>query len=257
MNKTKLYSGLGLALLIVVVSVSAGLIMGDTTRLVDYTKELKVESADISDYITEDESPELAAFYKADMSAYYDGDNTGSMYYIFDTDNSTFTMVYGCEEVGDGTYTMEGNEVILLFDGASEENATRYLLDNNILMAETNICSGEIPATDTFDITCYQRSSSTSVYYYEFKEDGSYTLKNYVKTDDDKDDKMYSGEGTYTRDGDYITTTISDTVTPPYLIYKNHLVTSYFEEITAEQYRDEYADNYAIAQSANDTSDTE
>lgn len=253
LEKAKLEIGLILAGIVAVVALAAGFIWGDPSDRakvkVHYTKELKAESEDPSAFVSAEANEELADVYKADMSAYYDGANIGSMYFVMDKENGTYTMVYGYQEAVKGTYAAEGNEVLLTYEGQAEP--VRYILDEHTLIAETNICKGELPEADTFDLTCTQRSSETSVYYYEFKQDGSYSLTNYTKGSSGSD-KKNSAEGTYTKDGRYIKTIINGQATAPYLIYKNHMVTSFFEEISMEQFEEELAANlqYAIEQQA-------
>lgn len=197
----------------------------------------KVVNVDIDDLVQDVDDVEVGEYYRCNLSAY--SSTVGNIYMKFDLDTGECYMMSGSTELAYGTYTISKNKITMsILNTAGEETGTTcFLLDDGYLMQDDSIYSGEIPETDLFDTVAARETSSGDVFTYTFYEDGTYNL-----TEVTRDDKEYSEDGTYTRDGDVIERTLNGEDMIPFYVYQNHLVATYYEEISYEEYVSDMAE---------------
>lgn len=190
------------------------------------------DGIDAGELIRNDKQAEPADAYCCDLGIY--GDDNTALWVYFDRDAGTFVNQIGDDPVAQGTFSVNGNEIITVAeDGDGNELAViKYLLDDGYLLIEDGIYDGEIPDGNTFEAVVEKKDSTGTVIRYTFREDGTYTCLEIPNGTKEKDGT--SMEGTYSREGNVINRTLSGNDMIPFYVYEGRLFVSYYIETDAD-----------------------
>lgn len=174
------------------------------------------------------EQLDIAAAYSCDLGVY--GEDNTTLWVFFDNSEKTFVNRIGDEPVAKGSFSTNGNEIVATAEDedGNELAVTKYLLDGGYLLIEDGIYSGDIPDGDTFEAVAEKTDSLGNTIRYTFRKDGTYTCLEIPDGMEEKDGT--SMEGTYSRDGNVISRTLSGNEMIPFYVYENHLFVSYYVE---------------------------
>lgn len=137
-------------------------------------------------------------------------DNSLIVYYKFDAEKGTYEELWGERSLMTGSYTVEEDTVTLVSDGkeeiGAESETIKFLIQDDLLIAQDYIYEGSLPSDDTFDAECTMTDVAGQEYVVRFSKDGSYTYT--VKGMEGREDNTLSG--TYEREGNFLHRTNAD-----------------------------------------------
>lgn len=211
-----------------VIAIGIGLFFAIREKMTRIT----AETVDVSDWIS-DEDITVKEHYCAHTGMY----PTASDTFINFASNGSYEMKTGTSSMAQGTYTVDKNVITTSYQSSysSSSAEVNLLAEGNFIFFESNICSGdEIPDDDTFDATVSRVDAAGYGYQYEFRKDGTYTLTH----GEAKDCRKWTVvDGTYKRNADNtLTVTLNDSDALPLYISHGHLVTSFYTEISNDEY---------------------
>lgn len=185
-------------------------------------------SVSAEELVQDVERLDIAAAYSCDLGVY--GEDNTTLWVLFDNSEKTFVNRIGDETVAKGSFSTRGNEILTSVEDedGNEAAVIKYLLDGRYLLIEDGLYNGEIPDEDTFEAVVEKTDSLGNTIRYTFREDGTYTCLEIPDGTEEKDGT--SMEGTYSRDGNVISRTLSGNEMIPFYVYENHLFVSYYVE---------------------------
>ncbi len=213
------------ALLIVTICAIAAIAITAIAMLVKDNKDKPKSVTDeitIEDLTEEDFDGELAPAYHQDLTQFsgiYD------FWIYFNTEAETYELTINDVTGASGSYERTGNRITVTGkDGNGNEiQPADYLIDGEYLLMASSYLNGTIPEGETFDVVIGTEQLDSTKLSYEFRKDGTVTIISKYKTD-----KSVIIEGTYTREGDILKIESEESTFAPYIIYHDHLFTSYF-----------------------------
>lgn len=165
----------------------------------------------------------LHDIYKIDFGTY----GKDSMFELMFFDGE-FSLYVNKQEAAKGTYTKNGNEVVLLAEDDKGNTMTnnRLIADADRLLFEESMCQGTVPEGETFDASVYMVDGIGTEIRYTFKKDGTYQV--YEKGKSTKEENAVTLEGTYKRKGQLIEQVLNGNELLPLYVYRDHVFTSYY-----------------------------
>jgi len=137
-------------------------------------------------------------------------DNSIVVYYKFDAQKGTYEELWGERSLMTGSYTVDDDTVTLVSDGkeeiGAESETIKFLIKDNLLIAQDYIYKGSLPSDDTFDAECTMADTAGQEYAVRFSKDGTYTY--IIKGTDGREGHAVTG--TYKREGDFLHRTNAD-----------------------------------------------
>jgi hypothetical protein len=220
MNKTKkkiiLIAALAAAAVIIAVIAFHAVNSGQDAGAAETAEQLVDKSSDAK----------LYEEYTIDLSGY--GKETAFNLLFGDTE---FTLFVNEAKAAEGTYTKNGNEVVLQAEDDSGNAMTnnRLIADGNRLLFEESMCQGTVPEGETFDASVDMTDGIGTYIRYTFKADGTYQV--YEKGKNTSEEDAVTMDGTYKRNGNLIEQVLSGNELMPLCIYRNHVFTSYYTAV--------------------------
>jgi hypothetical protein len=175
-----------------------------------------------------DPSSDAALFdtYQIDFSGY--GQENVFELMFFETE---FSLFLNKETAAQGTYTKNGNEVVLEASDGNGNAMTnnRLIADADRLLFENSMCQGTVPEGETFDATVDMTDGIGTYIRYSFKSDGTYQV--YEKGKNTAEEDAVTLNGTYKRNGQLIEQVLNGKEILPLYVYRDHVFASYYTAV--------------------------
>ena len=220
MNKTKktiiLIAVLAAAAVIIAVIAYNIVKKGKDAQAIETASQLADPSSDAVLYDT----------YSIDFSG-YGKENTFELMFS----DTEFVIFVNKEAAAKGTYTKNGNEVVLEAEDGNGNAMTnnRLIADTDRLLFEESMCQGTVPEGDTFDASVEMTDGIGTYIRYTFKSDGTYQV--YEKGKDTAEEDAVTLNGTYKRNGQLIEQVLNGREILPLYVYRDHVFTSYYTAV--------------------------
>lgn len=214
-------------LLIVTICAIAAIVITAAALLVRDNKDKPKTVADevtIEDLTDTEFDGAPAAAYHQDLTQYsgiYD------FWIYFDAESKTYELTINEATGASGPYEINGNRITASGkDGNGKEVLPAdYLIAGDYLLMASSYLNGTVPEGETFDAVFGTEQLDGTKLSYEFKKDGSVRIVSKYESE-----ASAVIEGTYKREGNLLTISSEENTFIPYIIYKDHLFTSYFTE---------------------------